>query len=167
MKADIGSGATEDYALFNRKESGENYDPVLLKENPIAAGVDGDPYALVYSVKYKGLIERDKATSLRFVCQKNNSASTFFLTTSTATFCSSVPPIKLNGPKKCANEDGFFVPPESALDYSRAMMLLKDASNPDPTAETNDEYAVPVDSLGTAVNYVHTQSVTDSVQLHG
>ncbi len=164
LKADIGSGATEDYALFNRKESGENYDPVLLKEdNILNVGTTGDPYALVYSVKYKGLIKRPKTTTLqlRFVCQKNNSASTFFLTTSTATFCNGS---VMNGPAKCADKDGYFVAPESALDYSRAMMLLKDASNPDPTAETNDEYAVPVDSLGTAVNYVHTQSVTDSVQ---
>ena len=159
LKADIGSGATENYALFNRKESSEDYDPVLLEEGNLSPAGTNDPYALVYSVKYKGLIKRPKATSLKFICQKNNSASTFFLTSTSDTFCNVS---NMNGPNKCAQEDGFFVPPESALDYSRAMMLLKNANIED---ETTSEYAFSVNSLGsTPANYVHTQPVTDSVQ---
>ena len=158
LKADIATGSTDKYALFNNKDSSENYEPVLLEETAPSAGGTSDPYVLVYSVRYKGLIKRPKATSLKFVCQKSSDA-TFFLTSAAHTFCNGS---TLNGPEKCANEDGFFVPPESALDYSRAMMLLKNTNIED---ETTDEYAIPVDTLGTATNYVHnTGAVADTVQ---
>ena len=199
LKADIATGGSNNYALFNRKERLENYDPVLLKENAIGTGGASDPYVVVYSVKYKGLIKRPKATLLRFVCQKGtqtggsctdssqstkatctgtwdhdgdtstaavdrvwvNAGAAFFLTRTTDNYCNGT---ALNGQSKCAQEGGYFVAPESALDYSRIMMLLKNASNADPTAETGDEYVVPVSSLGTATNHVHTQSVANSVQ---
>ena len=155
-------GSVGDYALFNRKEHGDNYDPVLLKETGSLVGAISDPYALVYSVKYKGLAKRTKTSVLRFVCQKDAAGgAVFFLTSTTASFCNGS---TLNGAEKCAGASGYFVAPESALDYSRAMMLLKNA---DPTAETTVEYAVPVDNnLGTynASTQIHTKNIDNSVQ---
>ena len=179
LKADIATGGANNYALFHREETSEYYDPVLLKENAISTGGATDPYVLVYSMKYKGLIKRPKSTSLRFVCQKGtqtggsctdssrttkatcietwdhdgvsstakvdrvwvNAGAAFFLTRTEDGFCNGS---VLNGERKCAREGGYFVAPESALDYSRIMMLLKNASNTDPTIETGDEYVVPV-----------------------
>ena len=262
LKADIATGSSDKYALFNNKDTSENYDPVLLEETAPSGGA-GDPYALVYGVKYKGLMKRPKATLLRFICQKSNgwcsdpaqliepnctgswndngttrprewrlgrcsdparlteagctgswndngttrprawtssgwcndprilaegsctgnwdhdgNPSTphidrawiggpiFFLSSTPEPFCNGS---DMNGPDKCAAEDGYFVAPESALDYSRAMLSLKNAaanSNaPDPTHETTDDYAFSANSVGTTpANYVHTQTVADSVQ---
>ena len=99
-------------------------------------------FALTYNIRWKGLVPMEnKNTSLPFVC-KNNSTGEFFITTSSGELSA--------GPQRCKSFGGFFVPPESGLDWAKLMLEL----NPN-----DDHYPFP-DPVLKEEGDVHKNSLT-------
>ena len=72
-------------------------------------------YALTYNIRWKGLVPQQETARHKFVCQ-NKSSGEFFISSASDSLS--------KGHKKCANEGGLFIPPESGLDWAKLMLEL-------------------------------------------
>ena len=145
------------YALFYDKRVSKGHRPVLLKDateehssyNPFSPATAGHPestqqqqlalrysspyFSLTHNIRYKGLLPASANARLNFVC-KRKSDSLFFITRETGSLSA--------GPRKCKNEDGIFVPPETGLDWAKLMWDLNNNDDhypfPDPGISDTD-----------------------------
>ena len=136
------------HAVFYDKRESTNHRPVVLKDTKTYS-TSSEYFVLTYNVHWKGLVPESESQSHKFVC-KNSSNDEFFVTSSTG--------ILSTGPSKCEAEGGIFVPPESGLDWTKAMLALNpnDAEYPFPDPNLNDSTDIESSSL------IYSKSVDNS-----
>ncbi len=126
------------HALFYNKEESTGHRLVVLKDTKTYNAKNF--YALAYNIRWKGLVPEGKHQRHKFVCKRSSNGE-FFVTTTKG---------KLeDGPEKCTDAGGIFVPPESGLDWAKAMLALNpnDADYPFPDPSLYDSADIQSTSL--------------------
>lgn len=102
------------YAIFYDKSESTNHRPVVLQDTKTYSS-SSKYFVLTYNVHWKGLVPEINTKSHKFVCKKTSNGK-FFVTSASGRLS--------NGPSKCQAEGGIFVPPETGLDWAKAMLAL-------------------------------------------
>ena len=102
------------HAIFYDKSESTNHRPVLLEDTKTYS-TNSKYFVLTYNIHWKGLVPENQNQSHKFVC-KNTTTGEFFVTSTTGTLS--------YGPSRCKAAGGIFVPPESGLDWAKAMLAL-------------------------------------------
>ena len=126
--------------FYNKDESaGAGHRLVVLKDTKTYSAAS-KYFALTYNIHWKGLVPENGNQQHKFVCKKDSSDE-FFVTNASGRLS--------EGPNKCKNENGIFIPPESGLDWAKAMVALNpnDAEYPFPDPNLNDAVDIESTSL--------------------
>lgn len=114
------------FSIFYDKRKDRQHRLVVLKDSNKNT-TSGKFLALTYNIRFKGLVPQSANTSLPFIC-KNKNDNNFFITSSKG-------PLS-DGTSICELSNGYFVPPESGLDWAKLMLELNDNDDyypfPDP-----------------------------------
>ena len=118
------------YAIFYDKSESTNHRPVVLQDTKTYSA-SSKYFVLTHNIHWKGLVPENENNSHKFVCKKTGSGE-FFVTNASSSLS--------NGPVQCKAEGGIFVPPETGLDWAKAMLALNpnDPEYPFPDPNISD-----------------------------
>ena len=120
------------FSIFYDKRKDRQHRLVVLKDSNKNT-TSSKHLALTYNIRFKGLVPQSENTPLPFIC-KNKNDNKFFITSSKGSLS--------DGTQTCNLSNGYFIPPESGLDWAKLMLELNDNDDyypfPDPEIDENE-----------------------------
>lgn len=128
---------TSSFSLFTRKEFPSR--SLILNDTNNISDSDTDT-VLTHNIRYKGVYNTSRSGSHPVLCRRGS--GDFILANTHTTL--------VKAPQTCRNQSAYFIPPLSATEWAKAMVLLNN----------NDEmYAFPNPGDFSGENYSHSRSI--------